>query len=286
MKFWQSLAFVELEQVIELARFCEELGFHGVSVADHLVTTQQQIDQYLYTDDGNILWNPDTHWPDPWVLISALAQATQRLEFLTTVYIIPMRDPLSAAKAVSCAAYLSDNRVTLGLGVGWQKAEFEMVGQNFHSRGKRCDEQISVLRGLMSGETFEFHGDYYEIEPVKMSPGTTQPVPILVGGYAPAALRRACGQDGWMAINHTEAELMPLLAQLRETRESLQDIERPFEIWSGIKDPEPETYERLAEVGVTMVNGTNFFDENGKASLSSIDEKKRRLEAFATRFLN
>ncbi len=67
MKFWQSLAFVEMDQMTELARFCEELGFHGVSYGDHLVTTAEQVDDYEYGDNGNILWNPDTHWPDPWV---------------------------------------------------------------------------------------------------------------------------------------------------------------------------------------------------------------------------
>ncbi len=129
MKFWQSLAFVELDQMVELARFCEEVGFHGVSYGDHLVTTKDQVDEYLYRDSGNIFWSPETHWPDPWVLTAALAQATTTLHFLSTIYILPLRDPLIAAKALSTAAYLSGDRVTLGAGVGWQKAEFEMVGQ-------------------------------------------------------------------------------------------------------------------------------------------------------------
>jgi alkanesulfonate monooxygenase SsuD/methylene tetrahydromethanopterin reductase-like flavin-dependent oxidoreductase (luciferase family) len=140
MKFWQSLAFVEMDQMIELATFCEELGFHGVSYGDHLITTKDQVDEYLYQDSGNILWNPDTHWPDPWVLTAALAQATTRLHFLSTIYILPLREPLSAAKALSTAVFMSQERVTLGAGVGWQKAEFEMAGQDFHTRGKRADE--------------------------------------------------------------------------------------------------------------------------------------------------
>ena len=73
MKFWQSLAFVEMEQMPELARFCEELGFYGVSYGDHLITTKDQVDEYLYRDNGNVFWNPETHWPDPWVTVGALA---------------------------------------------------------------------------------------------------------------------------------------------------------------------------------------------------------------------
>ena len=285
MKFWQSLAFVEMDQMTELARFCEELGFHGVSYGDHLVTTAEQVDDYEYGDNGNILWNPDTHWPDPWVMTAALAEATTTLHFLSTIYILPLRDPLSAAKAVSTAAYLSGNRVTLGVGVGWQKAEFDMVGQDFKTRGKRTDEMLEILPSLVSGKMTEYRGRFYDIPKVKMSPGTTESLPIMVGGYAPAALSRAARFDGWMATAHEENDIYPLLDNLRAARVAQADNERHFDIWTGVINPEQGTHERLAEAGVTMVNGTNFFDNSGKATLSSIDDKKRRLENFATRFL-
>lgn len=286
MKFWQSLAFVELEQMVELAQFCEDHGFHGVSYGDHLVTTKEQVDQYLYQDSGNVFWNPDTHWPDPWVVTAALAQATTRLNFMTTIYILPLRDPLSAAKAISTAAYLSSDRIVLGVGVGWQKAEFEMVGQDFHTRGKRVDEMLDILPKLMSGEMTEYQGNFYDLPPLKMSPGTCRPVPIMIGGYAPAALRRAARFDGWMATSHEEQEIYPLLETLRQAREEADDAERPFEIWTGVKSPGDGTHERLAEAGVTMVNGTNFLGEDGRTTLSGIDDKKRRIEAFARRFIH
>lgn len=286
MKFWQSLAFVEMDQMVELAVFCEELGFHGVSYGDHLITTAEQIDDYLYRDSGNIFWNPDTHWPDVWVVTAALAQATTRLHFLSTVYILPLRDPLSAAKAVSTAAYLSGDRVTLGIGVGWQKTEFDIVGQDFHTRGKRTDAMLAILRQLMSGEVTEHSSEFYQIPAVKMSPATRSPVPIMVGGYAPAALRRASQHDGWMATAHEEAELYPLLEALNAVRESEGTADKPFDIWSGVKNPGDGTHERLAEAGVTMVNGCNFLGEDGTTTLSSIDDKKRRLELFANRFIH
>jgi probable F420-dependent oxidoreductase len=286
MKFWQSLAFVEMDQMVELARFCEEVGFHGVSYGDHLVTTKDQVDEYLYRDSGNIFWNPDTHWPDPWVLTAALAQATTTLHFLSTIYILPLRDPLNAAKSLSTAAYLSGDRVTLGVGVGWQKAEFEMVGQDFHTRGKRADEMLEILPRLMAGEMTEYHGEHYDLPPVQMSPGTRKPVPIMVGGYAPAALRRACRFDGWMATSHEEEEIYPLLDNLNAIREEQGFSDRPFDIWTGVQNPGDGTHERLAEAGVTMVNGTNFLDSDGRTTLSSIDDKKRRIEAFASQFIH
>lgn len=285
MKFWQSLAFVEMDQMVELAKFCEDLGFFGVSYGEHLVTTAEQVDEYLYKDNGNIMWNPDTHWPDPWVTSAALAQATTTLQFLSTIYILPLRDPLNAAKAVSTAAYLSNDRVTLGIGVGWQKAEFDMVGQDFHNRGKRTDEMLEILPRLMSGELTEYKGEFYNIPEVKMSPGTNKPVPIMIGGYAPAALRRASRCDGWMATAHEEKDVYPLLDNLNKVRVEQEDTERPFDIWTGVINPDEGTHERLAEAGVTMVNGTNFMGDDGRTTLSSIDDKKRRLETFAERFL-
>jgi alkanesulfonate monooxygenase SsuD/methylene tetrahydromethanopterin reductase-like flavin-dependent oxidoreductase (luciferase family) len=285
MKFWQSLAFVEMDQMVELARFCEALGFHGVSYGDHLVTTKDQADEYLYRDSGNILWNPETHWPDPWVMTAALAQATTSLHFLSTIYILPLRDPLSAAKALSTAAYMSGNRITLGAGVGWQKAEFDMVGQDFHTRGKRADEMLEILPRLLSGEMTEHDGEYYQLPPVKMSPGISEPLPVMIGGYAPAALRRACRFDGWMATSHVEEDIYPLLETLNGVREELGCTDKSFDIWTGVQNPGDGTHQRLAAAGVTMVNGCNFLDEDGRTSLSGIDDKKRRLEAFAQRFL-
>lgn len=284
MKFWQSLAFVEMDQMVELAQFCEGLGFYGVSYGDHLVTTKNQVDEYLYQDSGNILWNPDTHWPDPWVVTAALAQATTHLNFLSTIYILPLREPLSAAKALSTASYMSNDRITLGVGVGWQKAEFEMTGQDFHTRGKRADEMLEIIQKLLSGEMTEYHGTYYDIPPVKMSPGTRQPMPIMIGGYAPAAMRRACRFDGWMATSHEEAQIYPLLETLRETRNEMGNAVKPFNIWTGVQNPGDGTHERLATAGVTMVNGCNFLDADGRTALSGIDDKKRRLEAFAQQF--
>ncbi|MFK8021322.1 MAG: LLM class flavin-dependent oxidoreductase [Pseudomonadales bacterium] len=230
-------------------------------------------------------WNPETHWPDPWVLSAALAQATTSLHFLSTIYILPLREPLSVAKSLSTAAYLSGDRVILGAGVGWQKAEFEMVGQDFHTRGKRVDEMLDILPGLMSGEMTEFSGKYYQVPPVQMSPGTSKPVPIMIGGYSDAAMRRACRFDGWMAITHEEQEIYPLLDRLNQCRKDKGALDKPFDIWTGVKNPEDGTHERLAEAGVTMCNGTNFLSEDGRASLSSIDEKKRRIEDFAKRFI-
>ena len=284
MKFWQSLVFVEIDQVIALAQFCEELGFYGVSVADHLVTTKVQSDDYFFREDGNIFWNPETHWPDPWALTTALSQQCQQLNFLSSIFILPMRDPFSVAKALSTAACLSNNRITMGIGVGWQKAEFQLLGQDFHTRGKRTDEMLQFLPQLMRGEMTEFHGTFYDFDALQMSPGTEQDIPIMIGGYAEAALRRAARHDGWMATSHVEAEIYPLLEKIKAIRTEYGDNKRPCELWSGVKQPEQDSFKRLEAAGLTMTNGTNFLDDQGRVAPSSLDDKKRKVEAFAKQF--
>ena len=284
MKFWQSLAFCELEQAVELAQFAEELGFYGVSFGDHLITTKDQVDEYLYTQNGQVFWHPETHWPDPWVIAAAIAQQTKNLHFLTTIYVLPMRDSFNAAKAISTAAYLSNNRIILGVGIGWQKTEFELTGHDFHTRGKRTDEQLDVMAQLMTGELVEYHGQFHDFPPLQMSPGTTQPVPVFVGGDSPAAFRRAARHDGWLGLRYTEAQLPGVLQQLREAREQEGMQNKHFDVWTAVLNPQPGTYERVAEMGVTMTNGANFMVD-GKIMPSDINFKKRRMEAFANQFI-
>lgn len=284
MKFWQSLAFCELDQVVELAKFAEDLGFYGVSFGDHLVTTQDQVDQYLYTQTGQVFWHPDTHWPDPWVVAAAIARETTRIKFLTTVYVLPMRDAFTAAKAISTAAILSGNRIILGAGIGWQKTEFLLTGQDFHTRGKRADEQLDVMRQLMSGHMTEYHGTYHNFPPLQMSPGTTQPVPFFIGGDSDAAFQRAARHDGWLGIRYTEEQLPGVLARLRSARETAGTLHKPFDAWSAIVNPSEGTFERAEAMGITMTNGANFMVD-GKITPTSIDFKKQRIEAFARQFI-
>ena len=89
-----------------------------------------------------------------------------------------------------------------------------------------------------------------------------------------------------MATSHEEQEIYPLLEALAKSREEAGTADKPFDIWTGVKNPGEGTHERLAEAGVTMVNGTNFLDTDGRTTLSSLDDKKRRIEAFANQFLH
>jgi alkanesulfonate monooxygenase SsuD/methylene tetrahydromethanopterin reductase-like flavin-dependent oxidoreductase (luciferase family) len=103
VRFYVSTAFLDTEEVIEIARAADDLGYDGMGIPDHVINLETLETPYPYTKDGSRRWEPFTHWPDPWVMIGAIALVTSRLRFVTTVYLPAMRDPYSAAKAIVAA---------------------------------------------------------------------------------------------------------------------------------------------------------------------------------------
>ena len=257
VQFWCNLTFVDLELLPELCRKAEELGFDGVAIGEHLVTFETQYNQYLYTDDGQLYWQPETHWVDNWVAFAALAQHTTTLRFINSVFVLPLRDPLSVAKAISTAARFSDDRITLAVGVGWQKAEFDIVGQSFSNRGKRADEMLEIIPRLMAGEMMEYHGQYYDFPRLQMSPAVGQPVPIMVGGNSDAALARAARHDGWYGTQENTAAMPAIVERLRaERRRAGRPDDTPFDVLVAILDLTPARVVELEDIGVTMLSTT------------------------------
>jgi probable F420-dependent oxidoreductase len=285
MKFWQVMALVDMDQLPTLCRKAEEFGFEGMALGDHLITFESQYQAYDYSKDAAVLWYPETHWPDPWVEIGALSQVTTRLKFMSTVYVLPMRDPFSAAKAVSTAARLSNNRVVLGAGIGWQKSEFDLAHQSFGDRGKRIDEMLDIMPRLMTGEIVEYHGQFYDFPRLQMSPGVTKPVPILIGGRSPAAYKRAARFDGWIGAQYQVEEIPEIVTALRAERAALGKANEPFEIQLNLYDYGADTVQRVEEMGVTQIHKSAWLDENGRASRMGLDDKIRDMEAFANRFM-
>lgn len=161
MRFYVATGFLDTGEIVEIAKAADDLGYDGIGIPDHIVNLETLSTPYPYTRDGQRRWQPFTHWPDPWVLVGALARATTRLKFVTTVYVPAMRDPYAAAKAIGTAAFLAGGRVELGVGVGWCEDEFALVGQRFDRRGKRTDEMLELLAELWAPGWTEFHGEFY-----------------------------------------------------------------------------------------------------------------------------
>ena len=286
MKFWRSTLWTQAEDLVEIARTAEDTGFYGIATSDHMVFFEQPlVSRYPYTPDGEAWWNPATHWADTWVSIGAMAAVTTRLQFTNAVYILPMRNLFTVAKAIGTAAVISNNRVTLGVGIGWQREEFDLVDEDFQQRGKRNDEMIEVLRLIWQGGTVEFHGEFYDLAPLSMSPAPTQPVPIYISGYSDAALRRTARLgDGWIVAPLDEnspyklEDLPQLIQRLRELRKEAGRDEGPFEILFPAQAVfDPDHYKRLEEMGVTSAS-VIFSDPTSTTSMS---DQRRYMEGFA-----
>ncbi len=189
-------------------------------------------------------------WP------SALCAATTTLKFNMFVLKLPIRPPALVAKQAGSLAALFDNRLGLGVGTSPWPEDYELMGVPFAKRGKRMDECIEIIKGLTSGEYFEFHGEFYDIPKTKMTPAPTKPIPILVGGHADVALRRAARNDGWMHgggdLGDPEA-LDRFINRLKQIREE-EGRTGPFEIHAMSLDAyKPDGIKRLEDRGVTDI---------------------------------
>jgi len=280
VKFWQSVAFSDPDELLDVARLAEQVGFHGVFLAEHVFVPEKLESKYPYSFDGTPLFTAETPWLDPWVQIGAMAAVTTRLRFVTGVCILPLRHPLEIAKSVASAAVLSHDRVGLGVGAGWMREEFEVLGREFRGRGKRLDEMIEVLRKVWAGGMVEHHGQHYDFPRLQMSPAPKTPPPILVGGMSEAAFRRAARLgDGWIGSGHTPDQVPAVMANLNELRRQAGRDTLPFDAILVLDaPPDVELLRRFEDVGVTsLVSWPLLFTLGPKATM---DEKRRYLETY------
>lgn len=285
MQFWQSLALTEMNELIELARFAEEVGFAGITISDHLATPRTIRSHYPYTEDGKPMWAPNAPFPDAWVLIAAMAQETTRIRFMPFVYVLPMRDPFSVAKLLSSAAVLSGERVVFGVGTGWMEEEFALVDREFSHRGRRSDEMLEVIEKLLSGRSVDHAGEFHAFEGVQMAPVPKRRIEIRVGGLTPVSLRRAARHDGWLGLDHTPEEIEETVGFLESERRRLGRSDTPFDVMVShfSRDPDAAEYERYRDAGVDSINVPPWHYRD-PASVS-LDDKKRSLEEFAERYV-
>ena len=253
MRFAISLAFQPVDQLVAIAREADACGYDALAVPDHVVDLETLETPYPYTPDGKRRWDHTADWPDPWVLVGALAQATERIRFFTSVYVPALRSPYLVAKAVGTAAVLSGDRVALGVGVGWCREEFALMGQDFGSRGRRTDEALALIRRLWEPGWAEAAGEHYPTPRVTMEPTPTRRLPIYVGGLSEVAFARAARHDGWIGDLYTVEEAgrhARRLAELRERAGATGD----FRVITALTDAFlPEQFAAAEEAGVTDV---------------------------------
>ena len=282
MRFTYAEAMTDPKYYIPLAKAADEAGYHAMTIPDSIAYPFESDSSYPYTADGSREFLDGKSFIESFSLIGALSAVTTKLHFNIFVLKLPIRPPALVAKQAGSLAALFDNRLGLGVGTSPWPEDYEVMGVPFARRGKRMDECIDVIRGLTSGDYFEYHGEFYDIPKTKMTPAPTKP--ILVGGHADAALKRAARNDGWMHGGGDPADLDPLLKKLAQYRESEERIGLCDEFQIHVISIDGFTVDgvkRLEDKGVTdVIVGFRVPYIMGEDT-QPLDEKIKHLEMFA-----
>jgi len=287
MKFLLALNAIGVptEELLALSRQAEASGFDGVLLGDHVAMPAEVSAQAPYTRDGKPPMDLSTAWPECLTACGVLLGATTRLRVISSVLVLPMRQPLLVAKSAHTLAVMSGGRFVLGVGSGWLAEEFAALGQPYAARGARTDEAIAILRQARGGEV-EHHGAHYDIARVSLLPAPDPPVPIYVGGESEAALARAARLgDGYLSTLRTRATLQKRLARIQELREAAGRADAPFEFIGVPADAAtPDEFAALADAGIGSAAVIAW-----KAGYEKTDpplaQKLERIEAFAERIV-
>ena len=204
-------AIATRDDILALAREGERLGFHSAMIADHVVFPVESESDYPYTLDRKHPGGGDAL--ETLTMLGVVAGATEKLRLVTSVLVLPYRNPVLTAKMVATLDVLSGGRVILGVGVGWLKEEFQALDSpDFDKRGAVSDEWIAILKQLWTQSPATFNGKFYSYSDIRAEPFPLQKPhpPIWVGGHSPAALRRTARHgDGWHPVGAIAASPLP-----------------------------------------------------------------------------
>jgi probable F420-dependent oxidoreductase len=209
------------EAVRRIGLATEQFGFDHLLVYDHVLGATHDREPKL---SGPYTEKHPFH--DPFVMFGYLAGITQRIEFVTGIVILPQRQTVLVARQAADLDLLSGERFRLGVGIGWNYVEYQALGQDFHTRGKRVEEQIELLRRLWSEPLVEFAGTFDQVERAALNPRPRRSIPIWLSGFADVALKRAAALADGFIFADGAADAFEQVATLRKyLRESKRAVE-------------------------------------------------------------
>ena len=252
MRFHYAESMTAVANYVPLARAAEAHGYAGFTVPDSLIYPKASDTDYSYTDDGGRELLESKPFVESFILATAIGVATKRLELTTIVVKLPVRPPLYSAKLAASAAALTGDRFNFGVGLSFWPEGYAAMGVYYAKRGRRFDECIAIVRGLSAGGYFEFHGEFYDLPPVKLNPVPGKPLPILIGGHSDAALKRAARNYGFMFAGGPPEYLAPTLEKLAGFRAEACTSDKPLCIFAtAIGAVDLDMVKRMADLGVT-----------------------------------
>ena len=281
MKFWSGTAFMKAGDGVAVATMLDEAGYDGIVTSDHMIYPRELSSPYPDSSSGKPGWAPETEWPDSWVLTGAMASVTRRLRFSNAVYVAPARPLLEVAKLVATASEISGGRVSVAVGVGWMREEYELMGQDFENRGKRLNKMIPALRELWRGGWVSWSGEYYQVPEMMIEPHPPTPVPIWCGGESEAALRRAARLcDGWVGYAYAWDDAVGYVERLKTLRREFGREQEPFDILLALLEPPSvDLYRRAEDIGITAVMCRPWLGAEGGPG--GVDALRGPIEEFA-----
>lgn len=286
MRFSLQVGMCEASHYLPMARAAEEAGFDGLAIPDSICYPQEASSKYPYNKDGSREFLETVPFIESLIAVTAMAAATESIRFATFVYKLAVRQAPVVAKQVQGIQALSGNRFDFGIGISPWEEDFAVCGVPWEKRGKRFDEQIAILRGLESGEFFGYEGEMHHMPANKMAPVTGEPTPLLIGGHAEPALKRAARLgDGWMCAGADMEQLQTYIGRINQLREEFGTAEKPFRIFTTGQDAFTlEGIAKLEEIGVTdvVIGFRNVYEMEPDKSL---DEKIAMLNWYAGEFI-
>ena len=256
MRFSYHPSMCDPSFYLELGKEAEAAGFDAITFPDSICYPKECDSTYPYNDDGSREFLDGVPFLEPFSIIPAIAAVTDKLEFSTSVYKLAPRQAVTTAKFVTTLGVMTNNRFHFGVGVSPWYEDFLATGERWEKRGKRMDEQIDILKGLMNGEYFAYKGEFYDIPELKLCPVPTKPVPILIGGHSKLALKRAARVgDGWISAGLSLEETKTLIDQINEFRDEFGTLDHPnyqFQVM-GEAAYSPDGIKKLEDLGATEV---------------------------------
>jgi probable F420-dependent oxidoreductase len=255
VKFGIALGAVNPHFFLDVTLEAERLGFESIWLPEHLVFPTEMGGSPFPGDDHPPV-PPSTPVFDAFAYLSYLAGRTRRIRLGTNVYLLGLRHPFVAARAIPTLDLVSEGRAEIGIGAGWLREEWTAAGFDPRTRGRRLDEALAVCKRLWTEEVIEHRGSFYEFDPVMFEPKPVQRPhpPIHCGGESDAALRRAARDcDGWLGLHHTLASAEEKIARLQELRREHGREHEPFEVIVGGRIESRDEIARWEEAGVTRI---------------------------------
>jgi alkanesulfonate monooxygenase SsuD/methylene tetrahydromethanopterin reductase-like flavin-dependent oxidoreductase (luciferase family) len=280
MRFHFAESMTAVANMLPLARAAEANGYAGFSIPDSLIYPRASGTQYSYTDDGGREFLENKPFVESFILAAAIGAATTTLELTTNVVKLPVRPPLYAAKLAASIAAITGDRFNFGVGLSVWPEDYAAMGVPYEKRGKRFDECIAIVQGLCAGGYFEFHGEFYDIAPVKLNPVPGKPLPILIGGHSEAAFRRAAMHDGFMFAGGPTDMLAGMVAAIDGYRSQFGTSSKPFRLFATAMGAVTlDTVKVMQDLGVTdmPVAFRNLYavEEDSQPLSAKLDDLKR-----------